>query len=114
MTARHPIDLTHLRRFTCGDVALEEELLDLFQQQAPLTLAQLEEAQSDRQWIEAAHALKGSARAVGAQEVAELAADAEKTGATQPSKRQAFVTAIQKAVQDVADYIAAQGTVRSA
>lgn len=112
MTVRDPIDLAHLRRFTCGDEALEQELLSLFQAQAPLTLCQLQEAQSDRQWIEAAHALKGSARAVGAREVADLAADAERTGAGQPGERQAFVSAIKKAVQDVADYISSQTSVR--
>ena len=72
-----PLDLAHLRRFTLGDHSLELEILDLFITQAPVTLAALNAAGTDRDWRIAAHTLKGSARAVGAWHVAQLAERAE-------------------------------------
>ena len=72
-----PLDLAHLRRFTLGDHSLELEILDLFITQAPITLAALNSAGTDRDWRIAAHTLKGSARAVGAWPVAQLAERAE-------------------------------------
>jgi HPt (histidine-containing phosphotransfer) domain-containing protein len=71
------LDLAHLRRFTLGDQALEQEILGLFIGQASTTLAALNEAWTDRDWKIAAHTLKGSARAVGAWRVAHLAEKAE-------------------------------------
>jgi HPt (histidine-containing phosphotransfer) domain-containing protein len=73
-----PIDLAHLRRFTHGDKRLEAEVLKLFIEQAPLTIETMKRAQSKREWIVAAHTLKGSARAVGAWRLAELAESAER------------------------------------
>ena len=75
-----PIDRAHLARFTLGDVALEIEVLDLFLGQAPLTLASLADARTDKAWRDAAHTLKGSARAVGAFSVARAAQHAERSG----------------------------------
>jgi HPt (histidine-containing phosphotransfer) domain-containing protein len=71
------VDLGHLRRFTLGDQSLELEILELFITQAPITLAALTTAGTDRDWRIAAHTLKGSARAVGAGRVAQLAERAE-------------------------------------
>jgi HPt (histidine-containing phosphotransfer) domain-containing protein len=45
--------------------------------EAPRYLAQLQSAASHKAWIEAAHTLKGSARAVGAWAIAECALAAE-------------------------------------
>lgn len=75
-----PIDLVHLRRFTLGDHDLEMEVLGLFIEQAPLTIETMIQAGSDREWQRAAHTLKGSARAVGAWRIAELAERAELIG----------------------------------
>ncbi len=77
-----PVDLSHLRRFTLGDRRLELEILGLFIEQAPLTIAALKRAGSDRDWTTAAHTLKGSARAVGAWRLAKLAETAESLGGT--------------------------------
>jgi HPt (histidine-containing phosphotransfer) domain-containing protein len=73
-----PVDLTHLRRYTMGDVDLEKEVLDLFLGQLPLTIQALSEATTERDWMVAAHTLKGSGRAVGAWHVARLAEHAER------------------------------------
>jgi HPt (histidine-containing phosphotransfer) domain-containing protein len=75
-----PVDRAHLRRYTLGDEELEREVLGLFLAQVPLTMESLHYAESDRGWQVAAHTLKGSARAVGAWEVARLAQEAEKLG----------------------------------
>lgn len=72
-----PIDWAHLSRFTLEDSALEQEVLGLFAQEAPRYLARLQTATSRKDWIEAAHTLKGSARAVGAWAIAECAQAAE-------------------------------------
>src|SRR4051812_35026424 len=60
-----PVDFAHLKRYTLGDRALELEVLHLFAAQAPLTLEVLRRAHTTRAWRDAAHTLKGSARAVG-------------------------------------------------
>ncbi|MBN9246850.1 MAG: Hpt domain-containing protein, partial [Hyphomicrobium sp.] len=72
-----PIDLAHLRRYTLGDKALEDEVLRLFLAQLPETLAALRTAATERDWKIAAHTLKGSSRAVGAWRIASLAQEAE-------------------------------------
>ena len=75
-----PLDIFHLRRFTLGDRRLELEILNLFIDQAPLTIQALQNAGNDHDWLNAAHALKGSARAVGAWRLANLAERAERLG----------------------------------
>jgi HPt (histidine-containing phosphotransfer) domain-containing protein len=75
-----PIDLVHLARQTMGDHALEAELLALFDRQAAQIAEQLRLADSDAATIfgpDLAHKLKGSARAVGAHEVASAAENYE-------------------------------------
>lgn len=79
------IDLAHLRRFTLGDEALELEILGLFIDQVPVTIQALKEARTDRDWVVAAHTLKGSARAVGAWRLARIAEYAERSA--RPSDR---------------------------
>lgn len=76
-TPSQPVDLTHLARYTLGERALEREVLELFCTQSVLYLEQLKAALSDKAWKEAAHSLKGSARAVGAWRAAQAAERAE-------------------------------------
>ena len=76
-TCDTPIDWAHLSRFTLNDKALENEVLGLFAMDAPRYLAKMITARGRKDWIEAAHTLKGSARAVGAWNVAECAEAAE-------------------------------------
>jgi HPt (histidine-containing phosphotransfer) domain-containing protein len=72
-----PLDLAHLRRFTMGDPKLELEILGLFADQLPITIDALKSASSEKDWRMAAHTLKGSARAVGAWQLASIAETAE-------------------------------------
>lgn len=80
-----PVDLVHLRRYTLGDKALEAEVLGLFLAQLPETIASLKSAATERDWKIAAHALKGSSRAVGAWRIAALAQEAEALPSNTPT-----------------------------
>lgn len=75
--ATRPVDLAHLSRYTLGERALEREVLELFCTQSVLYLEQLRGAMSDQAWKDAAHSLKGTARAVGAWRTAQAAERAE-------------------------------------
>src|SRR5262245_64507770 len=79
------IDRADLARFTLGNESLAREVLELFAAQAPLYLAALQRASSEREWREAAHTLKGSAGAVGARQLQRLAELAERVGRGPPS-----------------------------
>jgi HPt (histidine-containing phosphotransfer) domain-containing protein len=72
-----PVDLVHLSRYTLGERALEREVLELFCTQSVVYLERLREAQSDKDWKDAAHSLKGSASAIGAWRAAASAERAE-------------------------------------
>ncbi|MEZ5855759.1 MAG: Hpt domain-containing protein [Hyphomicrobiaceae bacterium] len=78
--ASQPIDHAYLSRYTMGNSELEAEVLDLFVDQAPEYMMQMRNAATDKAWRDAAHTLKGSARAVGALEVAKCAEEAEAAG----------------------------------
>lgn len=70
------LDLDHLSRQTFGDPELEDELLRLFDEQAEQIVARLaapfEAGEADRR-ADVAHAIKGSALAIGAMATADIA-----------------------------------------
>lgn len=105
-----PVDLAHLRRFTCGDTALEQEILSLFIGHSPQCLAALESASSPAEWIAAAHSLKGSARAVGATTVAALAAAAELAHPADLAQRERQLAALRLALEAVRNFVSALDT----
>lgn len=72
-----PVDLVHLAKYTMGNRELEQEVLTLFTKQSLIYLERLRSAADRRSWNEAAHTLKGSARGIGAWQVAEIAASLE-------------------------------------
>jgi HPt (histidine-containing phosphotransfer) domain-containing protein len=85
MSAAKAVDLSHLDRYTGGDRSVNEEVLRLFERSCHDILGQLETLIDDvsapeaaKSWHIAAHTLKGAARSVGAFELADAAADAEK------------------------------------
>jgi HPt (histidine-containing phosphotransfer) domain-containing protein len=71
-----PIDLVHLARQTFGERDLEGELLRLFDRQSQQILARLADpGMAEGRWrADLAHTLKGSAKAIGAFDVAAAAA----------------------------------------
>ena len=105
-SAAAPIDYVHLRRYTLGDRELEREVLHLFASQLPDILSNLRlahESDDDKAWHMAAHTLKGSARAIGAGAVGDLAQSAEMVSDT---GRTALVASIERASQDVLRHLA--------
>jgi HPt (histidine-containing phosphotransfer) domain-containing protein len=66
-----PISLDQLRRMTLGDTGLEREVLSMFAAQAARLFARLTTLPDDAAAV--AHTLKGSARAIGAADVADAA-----------------------------------------
>jgi HPt (histidine-containing phosphotransfer) domain-containing protein len=71
------IDLVHLARQTGGDRDLEHELLALFADQCVKHLNTIRKA-APPEGCDAAHTLKGAARAIGAWSVAEAAEKVER------------------------------------
>jgi HPt (histidine-containing phosphotransfer) domain-containing protein len=89
---KKPVDLVHLDSYTGGSRALNEEILRLFESHCRDILAKLEGSPGDAKlWREATHGLKGAARGVGAFDLAEIVAMAEKT---QPGDTAAMLDAI--------------------
>ena len=74
------IDRDHLAKYTFGNRDLEDEILELFAEQAMKLFDQLSGAGSQSDWAFATHSLKGSARAVGAWKVAQSAERLEQLG----------------------------------
>lgn len=105
--ATEPVDLEHLARYTLGERALEREILELFCTQSVLYLAQLRAAMSDRDWRDAAHSLKGSARAIGAWRAAKAAERAEALqGDVLTQLRTAQIDEIDASLREAEAYIA--------
>lgn len=100
-----PVDLKHLRRYTLGEEDLEREVLGLFLEQLPRSLAALATASTDGEWRMAAHALKGSGRAVGAWRVAKFAEEAEHDKQRNPRVCRELVMRIAAAAEDARAFI---------
>lgn len=108
--SRPPIDRAHLSRYTFGNAALEIEVLGLFAGQAPETLAWLRTAETAKAWRDAAHTLKGSARAVGAWRVAELAERAEAIDPAARDARARIVAGLTAALAEACAWVEALST----
>ena len=70
-----PIDFEHLSRMTLGDAGLEQEVLAMFSAQSASLIGTLAAMPADAPAL--VHTLKGSARAIGAMDVADAAARLE-------------------------------------
>ena len=90
-----PIDIEHLRRMTLGDATLEHEVLAMFSAQAVRLIGALAKLPAEAGAL--AHTLKGSARAIGAFQVADAteAFEAALRDGGEPSKT---LAALQHAV----------------
>lgn len=107
-TSDDPIDRAHLARYTLGSLTLEREILGLFLAQLPLSIEQLRFAATDREWQVAAHTIKGSARAVGAWEIAALAREAELSpGIADEAERNRILATLEAACERAETYVAA-------
>ena len=98
---KRPLDLDHLARQTMGDRALEQEVLAMFSRQIG-TIRDTIGAADEKERARLAHALKGSARAVGAFALADCAARIE----DMPDDR-ALVSRLVELIGAARDFIAA-------
>lgn len=99
--ASRPVDLIHLARQTLGNRELEQEVLDLFVQQALDVKDRILNADAAER-IRLAHGLKGSANGIGAFQIAECAGRIEATpGGDEMPRRLAGL------IDEVRDFIAA-------
>ena len=73
-SAHSPLDLVHLSRQTMGDSNLECEILALFRNQCEICSQSLATHSDPQELTEIAHHMRGCAKAVGAWEVAKMAA----------------------------------------
>jgi len=86
-------------------------VLGLFAEQAPTTLAWLKSASTPKAWRDAAHTLKGSARAVGASDVAAAAEAAEGLSLdTDPDAKAIAIERLEQALLVACRYIQDFGT----
>jgi len=74
------LDLDHLLKMTGGDPNLAEEVLDIFEGHTQPWGRMLIADTPRAQWADAAHALKGSALSIGADELAEKCRETETLG----------------------------------
>jgi HPt (histidine-containing phosphotransfer) domain-containing protein len=96
-----PVDLQHLARQTLGDRSLEQEVLQLFVQQAISVRDRIGPAGIGER-LRLAHGLKGSARGVGAFAIADCVAELE----ARPDDKQ-VVRRLSTLIDEVRDFVAA-------
>ncbi len=102
-----PVDLQHLASYTAGDPGLEGELAVLFRVSTDRYLDMMRGHPDGQTWKDATHSLKGAARGIGANEVARLAAYAEKLeGRAIESRRPSVLKEIEQAVEAAHAYLA--------
>jgi len=101
MPAPMPIDREHLARQTMGDAALARELLDMFAEQAVRLAGEIRAEADGRRRGDLAHTLKGSARALGAWEVASAAEAVESEAVPEAFAR--LASSVAEAVQAIRD-----------
>lgn len=100
-----PLDLVHLSKYTFGDRSLEAELLGLFRSQAGVYVSRLDAAENAKDWRDAAHSLKGSARGLGAWALADLAEEVEHHDFTDACLRQGDLARVRDAIAIVSAFI---------
>ena len=104
-----PIDREHLAQYTLGCQELERELLALFAEQAPNYVDQMRTAADQTAWKNAAHSLKGSARAIGATVVGMEAERLERLDyARDKSERLSLMRVLEDAMETVVHHIEAR------
>lgn len=95
-----PIDLEHLARQTMGDREVEREVLDLFVHQA-LSVRDAIVSADIAERLRLSHALKGSARGVGAMPIADCVAEIE----ARPADAK-LIKRLTRLIDDARDFIA--------
>lgn len=94
-------DRSHLAQYTMDSPDLEREIVGLFVAQLPAILDRLQNVDSREDWRIATHTLKGSALAVGAYKIGELAKKLEPVNSPeQDAKRKKLLSGLARAVDE--------------
>ena len=94
-------DRSHLAQYTMDSPELEREIIGLFVAQLPGILDRLQNTDSNADWRIATHTLKGSALAVGAYKIGELAKKLEPLNRPdQDAKRKKLLSGLARAVDE--------------
>ena len=100
-TAPVIFDRTHLAQYTMDSPELEREIIGLFMAQLPDILYRLQNADSSADWRIATHTLKGSAFAIGACKIGDLAKKLEPVNnPEQDAKRKKLLSGLVRAVNE--------------
>lgn len=86
------IDFDHLEKYVAGDDALRDEILQIFSEQVEMLVQQFDVFQTDENWKNTAHTLKGASRGVGVWDLARLCEEAEALVGAAPAKRESRAT----------------------
>ncbi len=104
--SRRPVDLVHLAKYTLGDRSAEREILEIFSRQADLCLKRLRSAETVEAWKTAAHTILGSARGVGAWQVAKCAAALQEMTTVPPkTKRDVALSGLKSHISEARAFI---------
>ena len=94
-------DRAHLAQYTMDSPELEREIIGLFIAQLPSILDRLQNGDSSADWRIATHTLKGSALAIGACKIGDLAKKLEPVNnPEQDAKRKKLLSGLVRAVNE--------------
>ena len=93
------VDFPYLEGFAAGDAGVIEEVLNLFREQAQIWSRMLEPGNAG--WRDAVHTIKGAARGIGANALADTCERAEASG---EGALPAIHAALDAALLDIAAY----------
>ena len=94
-------DRSHLAQYTMDSPDLEREIVGLFVAQLPAILDRLQNVSSRDDWRIATHTLKGSALAIGACKIGDLAKKLEPVNSPdQDAKRKKLLSGLARAVDE--------------
>jgi HPt (histidine-containing phosphotransfer) domain-containing protein len=103
------VDLGQLRTMTGGDAALAAEAIGIFRQSADLWGRMLDPKSDPDHWADAAHAIKGAARSVGAMDLGDACEAAEKlgrSGAATPAQAAVAISAVKDRLGEAIEALA--------
>ena len=94
-------DRSHLAQYTMDSPDLEREIVGLFVAQLPAILDRLQNGESRDDWRIATHTLKGSALAIGACKIGDLAKKLEPVNSPeQEARRKKLLSGLVRAVNE--------------
>jgi signal transduction histidine kinase/CheY-like chemotaxis protein len=105
---KSPIDMSHLRKFTDGDIEEEKILFALFLEQAEESISMMQSALNSgngEEWRQASHKFKGAAANLGAHKLAHYCLNAEKNHESSEYKKLDMLNAVKKELEIVRKFI---------